>query len=345
VIVQQIPLSWATRQAAAAVANGLSLDRLFDRALITPKFGDDRDRISPLQLTLFQAVLVSETNDSTHLMLRARIDPHTGPLGFRILFSSANLGDGLRALARFYEMASCAIQLQLSTEGDYAFLALHAEDDGTGGILQEDIQLVYLYLGLTSFLGRPFPVSWLITRDTGHFNLGSTHYAMGSPVRLGNCSGLAFPKALLSSQPPAIRIDEFLWRPIQSALLLMEKQSPVDLPSLGVNNRDLQVDTLAAELNMAPSTFRRMMTQNGASFRKVRERALLDATINLLKTQSWCVEAIAAELGYSDARSLRRFVKRATGRTPSELREELGLAVPPAKLYARFKETIGSLPH
>jgi len=33
------------------------------------------------------------------------------------------------------------------------------------------------------------------------------------------------------------------------------------------------------------------------------------------------VESISAELGYADARSLRRFLKTATGKTPKEIRE------------------------
>lgn len=342
-IGQHVPISWATRQAAGAVANGISIERLFERAMISPRFGDNRDRISTLQLTLFQAVLVQETDDSTHMMLRHRNEPQTGPIGFRILFGSSNLEDGLKALAHFYEMASRSIRFQLTTEGAHAFFAVRIEEDTPSSSLQEDIQLVYFYLGLSCFLQSPFPVSWVATRDPEHFNLGSTHYAMGCPVRYRDKAGIAFPRALLEQRPPQATIGEYFWRPMQSALIMMEPKASREILLNEINNHNLQVGSIAARLNIAPSTYRRRMTESGPGFRQYRERTLLDATMLLLKNESWCIEAIAAELGYSDARSLRRFVKRTTGRTPSELRKDLGTEIPPAKLYDRLKETLISL--
>lgn len=340
---QHVPLSWATRQAAGAVAGGVDLDHLFERALISRRYGDDRDRISPLQLTLFQALLVEATEDSTHGLLSRRLDPKTGPIGFRILFGSRNLEDGLKALAQFYDMASRTIRFQLTTEGSQAFFAAHVADDGPGACIQEDIQLVYFYLGLCCFLQAPFPASWVVTRDPEHFNLGARHYAMDCPVRYGAKAGIAFPKALLARRPTAVQIGEYFWQPLEAALGMMAPARPADLLTGEVNNHELQVGSMAAKLDIAPSTYRRRMAQNGPGFRQFRERILLNATLSLLKSEAWCVEAIAAELGYSDARSLRRFVKRATGRTPSELREEFRDQAPPARLYDRLRETLTSL--
>ncbi|WP_374570296.1 helix-turn-helix domain-containing protein [Phenylobacterium sp.] len=336
---RQIPLSWAERRAAGAVASGLSLDGLFERALIAPRFGDDRDQISPLQLILFFAALVLETDDGTHALLRRRVAPTFGPLGFRILFGAASLGDGLIALAKFHELSSSAIRLQLSTEGEQAFLALQVEDDRGGAHLQEDIQLTYLYMGLTCFLGRPFPALWVGTRDPEHCCLGSTHYAIRGPVGVHACAGIAFPKALLARRAAGPGLDEFAWRPMQEAISLLE-MTP-DHPPPGVNNRDLRLERLAAEQMMSPSTYRRMLVRNGSGFRQLRERALLDVTLDLLKAGSHSLEAIAADLGYADARSLRRFVKRATGRTPSEIRQDFASAVSPELLCARMKEIVG----
>lgn len=340
---QQVPISWARRQAAGAVAHGVSLDGLFDSALIRPRYGDDRDCITPLQLTLFQAVMVLETNDSTHLMMKQPLEPQTGPLGFRILFGSASLGDGLAAVAHFFQMASRFIRMRLSTEGAYAVLSIRADDDSDGGMLQEDIQLVYQYLGLTTFLGRSFPVSWMTTRDPNHINLGKRHYAIKAPVRLGGCAGLAFPRQLLQLPPPNRRPEEYFWQPIHDALVLLERpQSMIPGPS-SASNRSLQASKLAAEQHLAPSTLRRRMAREGRSFRKLREEAILAEVFERLKEPAWCVEAIAADLGYADARSLRRFVKQATGRTPSEWRKELMTTVPPERIYAKFSETVGAM--
>ena len=160
---------------------------------------------------------------------------------------------------------------------------------------------------------------------------------------MGSCAGLAFPKALLASPPSRPNIEDFLWRPIYDALRLMEEPSE-DSPR-DSTNENFRVDKMAADLMIAPSTFRRKLAQEGCSFRQLRERALLDATLELLRVRSCSLDAIAAELGYSDARSLRRFVKRATGRTTDTLRNELNATVAPAKLHARLKETLFLLPH
>jgi AraC-like DNA-binding protein len=339
---QQIPLSWACRQAARAVSNGVCLDEVFDRSLISPKFGDDRDRISSLQMTLFQAVLVQQTNDSTHMMLRHRLEPDTGPLAFRILFGSTNLEDGLNAVSRFYQMASRCLQIKLATDGPYAFLAICADENSDAGCLQEDIQLIYFFLGLSSYLQQPLPVSWLVTRDAQHINLGARHYAIGCPVRLGGTAGFAFPRELLSCRPPRSNVNEFFWHPLHTALRLTELEDPATL-SDGASNLDLRVQKLAAEEDIAPSTYRRRMAQTGQNFRAYRERMLLQAAMALLRNQHWCIEAVAAELGYADARSFRRFIKRATGRTPSDIRNEAAAEVSPTLVFKRLGETLEAM--
>jgi transcriptional regulator GlxA family with amidase domain len=64
----------------------------------------------------------------------------------------------------------------------------------------------------------------------------------------------------------------------------------------------------------------------------VRQKIIVDAGTKLLRGSSHSVEAIAAELGYADARSFRRFIKSATGRTPEMLRGEPSFTVPCATL-------------
>jgi len=337
-----VPLSWATRLSAGAVERGISLERLFDRALIAPRFGDDRDEISTLQLVLLYATLILETGDGTHALLRRRHPPETGPLGLRILLGSPDLADGLDALAKFYQLSSTAVRWSVSTEGAEAFVAVRIEDDGPGGLLEEDIQLCYLYFGLTCFLGRPLPVSWVTTRDAAHVNIGARHYLLGGPVRRGAASGFAFRKSFLAMSPATAGFEEFGWRPLRQAFNLLETLD--NGVSADVNNRDLRVANLAADLNISPATYRRMMVRDGEGFRQVRERALLDAALDRLRTQSSSLDAIAADLGYSDARSLRRFIKRATGRTPNELRQDFALAVPPSRLHARLRTVIGQIP-
>lgn len=335
---QTIPLSWAARHAKGALASGLSLEYLLERSLISPTFGDRRDHITVLQLTLFYASLVHETSDGTHAMLSRRFPIGTNAIAFRILFGSVNLGDGIEAMGEFYRMCSSAVRINLSTEGRHAVLALQIDEDRPEARLQEDIQLSYLYLGLSSFLDRPFPCSRVTTRDAGHVNLGGTHWAIRKPLSLHSAAGLVFPKALLAERPRQARVSDLVWRPFDTWISFVEES--VFPPQSGVSNKELQIARLASEAGVASSTYRRLSARQTGGFRRQREEALLDATLTLLRERSGTLDDIAAELGYSDERSLRRFVKRATGRTPAELRLEIEHEVSPAMVRARLKETV-----
>ncbi|WP_050422376.1 helix-turn-helix domain-containing protein [Bradyrhizobium tropiciagri] len=76
---------------------------------------------------------------------------------------------------------------------------------------------------------------------------------------------------------------------------------------------------LAKEAGVSTSTLRRRLAIDGG-FRHARERTLAQSAVRRLRDSDDSVEAIAAELGYSDARSLRRFLKNTTGSTPSQIR-------------------------
>jgi transcriptional regulator GlxA family with amidase domain len=87
---------------------------------------------------------------------------------------------------------------------------------------------------------------------------------------------------------------------------------------------------------------RRRFEQVEGGFRGARQRALVDAAVARLRESTACVESIALELGYAAARSLRRFLKNSTGKTPQEIRDsvdEPGVsAVSEEAIYHRIEE-------
>lgn len=336
--LQTIPISWAARQASGAVENGLELANVFERALITPLFGDDRDRISPLQLTLLYASLIHDTEDGMHLMARRRFPTEVGKLAHTILTGSRQLGEGLEALAKFYKLCFPTLSMNLTTDGDFAFLALQFQEDGLRALLQEDVQLGSLYLSLTAFLGRPFPLAWVATRDPSHMNINGSHWALKCRVKLQACAGLAFPKSLLTARSQANEESNLAWDPLETWITFIEEASPLTL-NLS-NAKDLRVDRLAHDRGIGSSTYRRMVSKTDRGFREMRERALTTAALELLQDGTSTLDDVAYSLGYSDERSFRRFVKRATGLTPTEIRKASKNAVTTADLKVRLKETV-----
>jgi AraC-like DNA-binding protein len=74
------------------------------------------------------------------------------------------------------------------------------------------------------------------------------------------------------------------------------------------------------QVGISPATFRRRNSVAGGSFRRFREETLVEASLSLLADEARSVSSIAAELGYADARSYRRFIKGAPGSTPDQIR-------------------------
>ena len=71
--------------------------------------------------------------------------------------------------------------------------------------------------------------------------------------------------------------------------------------------------------------------------------AITDAGVRQLLSSDAPVEQIAAELGYSEARSFRRLLKAATGLTPAQVRSERSRAAalaPDVLLYTRIRELV-----
>jgi AraC-like DNA-binding protein len=68
----------------------------------------------------------------------------------------------------------------------------------------------------------------------------------------------------------------------------------------------------------------------------------VEVSLRLLRESSRSVDSIARQLGYSDARSFRRFIKSATGLTPEALRAQsaphAARKVPDTLLYDRIRQ-------
>ena len=84
---------------------------------------------------------------------------------------------------------------------------------------------------------------------------------------------------------------------------------------------DFDVGTLASAVALSPRTFaRRLAATCGVSPSRFVQRIRVEAATQLLATTSLSVEEISARVGYPDASTLRRILKRETGRAPSTLR-------------------------
>lgn len=85
--------------------------------------------------------------------------------------------------------------------------------------------------------------------------------------------------------------------------------------------RHFDVGEVAAAVALTPRTFaRRVAAACGVSPSRFVQRVRVEAATHLLTGTRDSVEEISARVGYADASTLRRILKRETGRSPSDLR-------------------------
>ncbi|MES9939211.1 MAG: AraC family transcriptional regulator [Candidatus Thiodiazotropha sp. 6PLUC1] len=79
----------------------------------------------------------------------------------------------------------------------------------------------------------------------------------------------------------------------------------------------------AADFGISPATFKRHLAQHGSHFQAELDQVRTHITLQMMSTQGYNNEQIAAYLGFHDANNFRRSFKRWTGLTPSVLRTHL----------------------
>lgn len=88
-----------------------------------------------------------------------------------------------------------------------------------------------------------------------------------------------------------------------------------------VARRSLQVEDVASYCGVSRELLRqRFRSQLGLSPKDEIARLRLRNTTEILTTTDWTLEAVAENCGFSSCEELCRFIKRTTGKTPSELR-------------------------
>ncbi|WP_437935636.1 AraC family transcriptional regulator ligand-binding domain-containing protein [Sorangium sp. So ce341] len=85
---------------------------------------------------------------------------------------------------------------------------------------------------------------------------------------------------------------------------------------------------VARSFKMTSRTLQRRLAEAGVQFTTLLDQVRCEWAIALLQRPDGCLKDVAERVGFSDVRSLRRALKRRTGRTPSELlrhdREDAG---------------------
>ena len=86
-------------------------------------------------------------------------------------------------------------------------------------------------------------------------------------------------------------------------------------------NKKSDLNRVASQIGLTQRTLRRRLKNEGISFRPLKEDYLLTKAEKLLTESNLNIEAVALQLGYSDASNFRRALRRWKGQSPDEIRK------------------------
>ncbi|TAJ71857.1 MAG: AraC family transcriptional regulator [Phenylobacterium sp.] len=311
-----IPIEWVHRRFESQ--NGGLFDDLLRRTGVAP----GAEFLTRAENTLLMLHSIMALRDEGHALGSRRLPPGFASVGLRVMGSARTLGAGLEALSRYFAVANATFQLDLSIHGDEAEIILRATGpDRVQAALLEDIWLAPLNAFMAWHIRDRTPVISITTACPDHPSLGGRHFWDSTPVVANGRTALRLPTACLALERRAASFEEPLWDALRFSL--SDDREPATL----LDGAPIDAHTPRQAFMILPhlgarQARRRVRKATGASFRDLRAEAIVGRARDLLSETDRSVSDIAAELGYAEERSFRRFLRGRTGLSPSAIRAE-----------------------
>lgn len=268
---------------------------------------------------------IEQTGDERH-----EIWPGPVPYGsFELLLASMrlghDLGDGLVRMASASRIVWPDLPLAVRRGQDLRLQVPGIASFPAQRRLYVEMVILVLHTACCWMAGQKLvPRRLIAPRDDAPGN-GAALALLGCPViRRGSDMELVYPVESASIRIVADRFD--LW----PNMLFETYRQIMDEPLSQVGTADQVLDllrqapldqgTLAEMMGLSAATLRRRLAEEGHSFRDLVSHVRQEQTLAALKTEVG-LEDLAASLGYSEARSLRRATRRWFGASPSALRK------------------------
>jgi AraC-like DNA-binding protein len=332
-----LPFGWAGRTATIAAARGAPiLNWLADANVGGPEgIIDDRTALSVTEYAFMCIGIMNLVDDEIHAVSRTRIRRGTATMGLRVMGSARNLRTAIEALNQFYTMIGQGEKLTLVTSGPTTQLQVSADisDPDLSATVQEMIA-ISLHCQFSFILDRWLPLRAFSTHGDHPYS-NQLHPYLGCPVVRGNRTALVFPTSCLNLEPTAKLGNAPATDSVLYWLKLLAERSdvgsghhnlkPVSAAVYGkLQAGDLSYAECSLELRLPSDDLRRALAAEGTGYRRLRRSALIRRLRPHLVSGA-NLEDVAPELGYSDARSLRRSVRSASGLSIAELRKSVSI--------------------
>jgi AraC-like DNA-binding protein len=292
-------------------------------------FGRTDGRL-PLQrfVELFERASRASGDDcfGAHFALRYPLQ-YAGLAG-HVTLHAPTVGDGCKALARYYSLLADSSSITLVIEAERAKLSYQVTDASITSRRQDaECMLVVLLSWLRGNLGADFAPEEVWFEHAMPVGVAELSRIFGEHVLLrfdqpGNT--LLFPRAHLDAKVRTAdsELHQLLKGRVEELLRQKAREPPLitsvrDKICSTLDDSQPTLESVAAQLQLGPRTLQRRLRESGRSFHEVLEEARHGLALRHLADPKLTVTDVALRLGYADVTAFNRAFRRWTGTAPS----------------------------
>jgi len=250
------------------------------------------------------------------------------------LITSGNLRRGLLRSARFIELLSDDLSLELKETGNEAHFIIHYRNPHKLDTTFFLTSLFVIWIRLSCWLiDQPI----MLERIQFEFPKPaySDEFSLMFPCRHSfsqSSNRVVFNNRLLSIpiKQDSETLNTFLHNAPESLLTQFrsDNSSTAQIKRLLLHRNGMQTEIenmnfelVSSELNMTTHTLRRRLKDEGNSFQEIKDSIRRDRAMMLLDSPSLALQDISIKLGFSEPAAFNRAFKKWTGLTPGVFRE------------------------
>ena len=313
----------------AAQLHGLDIHEALRDARITEEIiGQDATRVTPAQATRLVQALWNATDDELF-----GVGPKAIPRGtFRMMalgvIHTPDLRTALQRLVEFTRIATGFEAVEMTEDDLIARLSFDPSGRTRTDPLLIDIITAVIHRFASWLTGRRISLGSVDLPGVAPSHAAEYLLLYGvAPVFEAPTAAITFDSRYLSA--PVIRTEDELTEFIRRSptqLLFRQDYHPTTASRVRKiierrrSDEAVTVEDIAGRLTMSAQHLRRLLREEGTSFREIKEEVLRDEAIASLVRGGETVEELSERLGFSEPSAFRRAFRRWTGSPPGSYR-------------------------